>query len=189
MNKQKKADLLNALYKKYTKKEPCHLGYQERKNIVFGEGNPDSPLLLLGEAPGREEDEQGRPFVGRAGKLLNKILSSLEIDRNDIFITNAVKCRPPHNRKPTPEEINKCKELFLKNQIEIIKPKVICTLGVSPYEALFSKSIQITKQHGIPEKWNNITIIPTLHPAYILRNPNKVEQLMNDLEKAWILSK
>lgn len=117
--KMYKQNLLNELYKPYQQCIACPLGSLGRTNVVFGEGNPDAELMFIGEAPGREEDKQGRPFVGRSGQLLNRILELAGIKRPDIFITNIVKCRPPNNRKPLPLEINICKKILLSNQIKI----------------------------------------------------------------------
>src|SRR5205823_4093975 len=119
------------LYKPYKKCLQCPLGTLGRTNVVFGEGNSDADLMLIGEAPGRYEDEQSKPFVGRSGKLLNRTLELVGLKRNDVFITNIVKCRPPNNRKPLPLESTTCKNILLFNQIKIIRPHIICTLGAS----------------------------------------------------------
>jgi len=163
----------------------CPLGFLGRKNVVFGEGNPDADLMLIGEGPGAEEDAQGRPFVGRSGKLLTKILDLVGLPRPEVFITNIVKCRPPNNRKPLPFESTTCKGLFLKNQIRIIRPSVICTLGATAIEGLLDlKEARITKTRGIPTKYEGITVIPAYHPAYILRNPKELTTLVQDITLA-----
>ncbi len=145
-------------------------------------------MLFIGEAPGREEDLQGKPFVGRSGKLLNRILDAIGITRNDVFITNIVKCRPPNNRRPLPQEIEASKPL-LYSQIKIIRPSVICTLGSAALESLLGEPVKITKKRGRPISWNNITIIPTYHPAYILRNPRELQTFIYDIDQAMRLSK
>lgn len=179
--KEYKQQLLDNLYKTYTKDMPCHLDFCGRTNIVFGEGNADACLMLIGEAPGEEEDKQGRPFVGRSGQLLNRALSKAEIDRNEVYITNVIKCRPPNNRMPLPHEIKKCTERFLYNQIKIIRPKVIATLGAVASTAILEEPIKITKIHGSVLKKDGISIIPIYHPAYILRNRNEAQNWLNDL--------
>lgn len=161
----------------------CPLGSLGRTNVVFGEGNPDARLLFIGEAPGRDEDLEGKPFVGRSGRLLTKTLEAYGIDRSEVYITNIVKCRPPNNRKPLPLEAKTCKNLLLFNQIKIIKPQIICTLGSFALQELLDQTVQITKIRGIPIIWEGITIIPTYHPAYILRNPSELKSLVLDIEK------
>lgn len=182
--KKYKQQLLNQLYAPYKKCLACPLGSLGRTNVVFGEGNPDARLMFIGEGPGKEEDAQGRPFVGRSGKLLNRIIENIGIKRQDIFITNIVKCRPPNNRKPLPIESQICKNLLLLNQIKIICPKVICTLGSTATQGLLEKKIKITKIHGIRINMGSIIIIPTYHPAYVLRNPKKQSILTQDIQTA-----
>lgn len=179
---EQKQELLDKLYSSYTKTMPCHLDFCDRNNIVFGEGNPNAKLILVGEAPGREEDKQGRPFVGRSGKLLDKVLAKAGIDRSEVYITNVVKCRPPNNRTPSPREISICTERFLYNQINIIKPKIIATLGSVAGRAMLHEPIQITKIHGQVFNINNITIVPVYHPAYILRNMGLATAWLTDFE-------
>lgn len=162
----------------------CPLGGLGRTNVVFGDGNPDAHLMLVGEGPGREEDEQGKPFVGRSGKLLNRIFEIIGIARRDLFITNIVKCRPPNNRKPLPNESRTCKNLLLINQIKIIRPKVICTLGSAALEGLLEQEVKITKIRGKQQIFEGILLIPTYHPAYVLRNPKELEFLTDDIKLA-----
>lgn len=186
MDKKKfKEKLLQDLYEPYKNCHACPLGNLGRKNVVFGEGNPDTRLLFIGEAPGKDEDEQGRPFVGRSGQLLNKVLEACGISREDIFITNIVKCRPPNNRLPHPSESSICKSILLYNQIKIIRPKIICTLGSHALQSLIGDEIdeilKITKVRGKIFKKDGILIIPTYHPAYILRNKNELETFMKDI--------
>lgn len=185
--KEKKSILLEKLYEPYKKCLSCPLGFLGRQNVVFGAGNPDAQFMIIGEAPGKDEDEQGIPFVGRSGKFLTKILTSLGIDRNDIFITNIVKCRPPQNRKPKPIESKTCKDILLINQINIIQPKVICTLGSSPIEALLEKSVKISEIHGKQMLFNSIIIIPTYHPAYVMRTRKKLPSFIDDIQAAYSL--
>jgi uracil-DNA glycosylase family 4 len=154
--------------------------YKNRKNAVPGEGNWKSRIMIIGEAPGFNEDEQGRPFVGRAGKLLEEFLSSIGKKREDIFITNVVKCRPPNNRQPEEEEIKICTSLYLDKQIELIKPKLIICLGNVSANYIFKKFglkfESMNKQHGKVFSVSNLfiqtKIIATYHPAAILRNQN-----------------
>lgn len=185
--KMYKQSLLDELYRPYQQCTACPLGSLSRTHVVFGEGNPDAKLMLVGEGPGKEEDEQGRPFVGRSGKLLNRIFELIEINRSDVFITNIVKCRPPHNRKPLPLEMNTCKKLLLLNQIKIIRPKTICTLGSAATQGLLDQNVKITKIRGTClQMMDSIHIIPTYHPAYILRNPKELQTLVDDIKKAYL---
>ncbi len=176
--KEYKGQLLQALYAPYKQCMMCPLGGLGRKNVVFGDGNPDADLLFIGEGPGREEDLQGKPFVGRSGKLLNRALNHVGIDRDIVYITNIVKCRPPNNRAPTPLEATTCMNLLLYNQLKIIRPKLICTLGSIALNNLLGSPSSIGKMKGKIIKWEGIRIIPIYHPAYILRNQTQ--------GKAWI---
>lgn len=186
MNKKQAKDvLLSALYAPYQKCTLCPLGSLGRKKVVFGSGNPDAQILLIGEAPGKEEDEQGLPFVGRSGKLLTKILHSIGIERHDIYISNIVKCRPPENRAPFQDEISLCKKLLLKKQIKIINPQVICTLGSVALNALLEQKTPLSKMRGLFTFYQNIPVLPTYHPAYILRNSKKTPLLIQDLQKVF----
>lgn len=179
-----KQQLLDELYAPYQKCTQCPLGFLDRKNVVFGEGNPDSNLMFIGEGPGAEEDKQGRPFVGRSGKLLTATLEKLGISRADVFISNVVKCRPPENRKPLPLESKTCKNLLLLNQIKIIRPKVICALGATAVEGLLEKSIPMNKLRGQKLEYESSMLIPTYHPAYILRNPPAFKDFFSDIKFA-----
>ncbi len=182
--KNYKQQLLNQLYEPYKKCLECPLGSLGRTTVVFGEGNPDARLMFVGEGPGKEEDEQGRPFIGRSGQLLNRTIESIGIKRQDIFITNVVKCRPPGNRKPLPIESQTCKNLLLLNQIKIIRPKVICTLGSAAIQGLLEKEIKITRIRGIRMNMGSIIILPTYHPAYVLRNPKMQQIFTQDIQTA-----
>lgn len=156
-----------------------------RKNIVFGVGNINAELMFIGEAPGVEEDEQGEPFVGRAGELLTKIIQTMGLRRQDVYIANILKCRPDTpgqtagNRAPTAEEMRTCLP-YLIEQIELIRPKVIVALGKTAMEGLFGKSVQITKIRGQWHQYRGIPVMPTYHPAYLLRN-----QAMSEKRKVW----
>ncbi|MDN5336611.1 MAG: uracil-DNA glycosylase [Synergistales bacterium] len=140
-----------------------------RKNVVFGDGNPSAGVMFIGEGPGADEDEQGIPFVGKAGKLLTKILESVEISRQEIYITNVVKCRPPGNRVPTVEEMTACDE-YLQAQIALIRPKIIVCLGSTPTKWMLRTTEGITKIRGRWFNWRNISVMPMFHPSYLLRN-------------------
>ncbi len=186
MDPQKfKAQLLTHLYEPYLDCHECPLGFLGRTHVVFGEGNPDADLVFVGEGPGFEEDKLGRPFVGKSGKLLDRILELVAIKREDVFITNIVKCRPPNNRQPLPIESGTCKKILLNPQIKIIRPSIICTLGSAALAGILDKyDIKITKIRGTPIVWQGITLLPTYHPAYILRNPRELETFVADIQKA-----
>lgn len=185
-SKFKKQTQLNKLHALYQNCNSCTLATPERQNIVFGDGNPDAKLMLIGEAPGKDEDEKGLPFIGRSGRLLTRLLEEEGILRKEIFITNIVKCRPPNNRNPLPTESLTCKNLLLLNQIKIIKPKIIATVGACSLR-LFTKkgdaaNFKISKIHGQPFRHNNILIVPLYHPAYILRNNSKLPVFLQDIQ-------
>ena len=141
-------------------------------NLVFGEGDPDAKLVIVGEAPGADEDEQRRPFVGRSGQLLDRILDSVGLHRDDIYVTNIVKYRPPGNRNPTPQEITLSEPLLLE-QMQIIQPQVIATLGNVPSQYFIQSKDGITKTHGNWYEWHGVKVFPLYHPAYLLRNPSR----------------
>lgn len=141
-------------------------------NLVFGEGDPDANLMLVGEAPGEDEDHSGRPFVGRAGQLLDKVLASVGIERDAVYITNIVKFRPPGNRNPTQEEVA-AGEWVLLDQIKLIKPQIIAPLGNVPTQYFLRTTEGITKTRGRWHDWHGIKVFPLFHPAYLLRNPSR----------------
>jgi DNA polymerase len=141
-------------------------------NLVFGEGDPDAKVMVIGEAPGEDEDRQGRPFVGRAGQLLDRILASVELHRDDFYITNMVKHRPPGNRNPKPEELAASEPLLLE-QIRLIRPQIIATLGNVPTQHFAATKDGITRTHGHWYEWQGIRVFPLYHPAYLLRNPSR----------------
>jgi len=159
----------------------CNL-YKTRHNIVLGAGSPKAELMFIGEAPGEDEDLQGLPFVGRAGQLLTKIIEAMGLKRSDIYIANILKCRPPNNRPPEPSEIKECEDI-LKKQIDIIKPKVICTLGKFASQTLLRTEITISNLRGNFKEYNGIKLMPTFHPAYLLRNPNDKKLVWDDMKK------
>lgn len=153
-----------------------------RKNIVFGEGNAGADLMFIGEGPGRDEDMQARPFVGEAGKLLTKLIIKLGFRREEVYIANIVKCRPPHNRDPEEDEILTCKP-FVVRQIEAIKPKVIVCLGRISAQVLLKSTVPISKLRGNLFDFNGIPVMPTFHPAYLLRNPKDKWLTWEDMQK------
>lgn len=159
----------------------CPLG-KLRTNLVFGEGNPKSGLVFVGEAPGGDEDIQGRPFVGRAGQLLTRIIEAMGLKRKDVYICNILKCRPPGNRNPRPEEINAC-EPFLIKQLKVINPRVICALGTFASHTLLKTDVPITALRGKFHAYHGIQLMPTYHPAYLLRNPGAKKQVWEDVQK------
>jgi uracil-DNA glycosylase len=151
-----------------------------RKNIVFGSGNPNAELMFVGEAPGADEDEQGLPFVGRAGQLLTKIIEAIEMQREEVFICNILKCRPPGNRDPDDDEIAAC-EQFLWRQIASVKPKVICALGAFGAQTLLGTTEPISKLRGQLFDYRGVKLMPTFHPAYLLRNPIEKRKVWEDV--------
>ena len=157
----------------------CDLS-KTRTNVVFGEGNPEADLMFVGEGPGAEEDKTGRPFVGRAGKLLTKIiLNVLELTREDVYIANIVKCRPPNNRVPSLEEAQTCKPYLLK-QIDIINPKIIVCLGKTAFMYLMNSDLPISKVRGQIFEFKEKKVIPTFHPSFLLRNPSAKKEAYKD---------
>jgi DNA polymerase len=153
-----------------------------RTNLVFGEGNLHAELVFVGEAPGADEDSQGRPFVGKAGQLLTRIIVAMGLQRQDVYICNILKCRPPDNRNPRPEEIAAC-EPFLIRQLQAIQPKIICTLGTFAAHALLKTDIPISLLRGRFHSYQGIALMPTYHPAYLLRNPAAKKQVWEDVQK------
>lgn len=158
----------------------CPLGYT-RKNFVFGSGNPNADIMVIGEAPGADEDEQGLPFVGRAGQLLTKILESINLGRDQVYICNIIKCRPPENRRPSPEEVNECLPYLLK-QIEIIKPVFILALGATAVESLLNTKVRMGDVRGKFTEFHDVKMLITYHPAALLRNPNLKRDVWEDVK-------
>jgi DNA polymerase len=161
--------------------ERCKLG-NTRTNLVFGVGNPDARLVFVGEGPGRDEDLQGEPFVGRAGQLLTDIITKgMKMRREDVYICNVVKCRPPENRNPEPDEIDAC-EKFLIRQLEIIGPKIIVALGTFAAQTLLKTDSPISKLRGRFHDYHGIRLMPTFHPSFLLRNPEKKKEVWEDIK-------
>ena len=160
----------------------CKLHTLGRKQVVFGVGNPDADLMFVGEAPGADEDLQGEPFVGRAGQLLTKIIEAINLRRDDVYIANVIKCRPPQNRNPEPDEVEQC-EPFLFRQIDAIKPKVIVALGKFAAQCLLKTTDPITRIRGREYRYRDAILIPTYHPAYLLRNPSSKREVWEDMKR------
>ena len=159
----------------------CGLG-ASRKKLVFGVGNPNARLVMVGEAPGREEDQKGEPFVGEAGRLLDRILLAMGMQRADVYICNVLKCRPPDNRDPQPEEVATC-ETFLVRQIAAIKPQVIVGLGRFAVQSLLQSKVPISRIRGEWQSYQGIPLMPTYHPAYLLRNPEGKRDVWEDMKE------
>jgi DNA polymerase len=155
--------------------------YKSRNKIVFGEGDPHAKLMFIGEGPGQDEDIQGRPFVGRAGQLLTKIIEAIGLKRSDVYIANVVKSRPPDNRAPLEDEIAACLP-FLVKQIEVIKPKIIVALGSIAAKALLKTDSNISEIRGRFHNYKGIKVMPTFHPAYLLRNPEAKRLVWKDMQ-------
>ena len=180
-----KIDLLEKLKTKIQNIDNCELKSQAKK-LVFSDGNPNSELMIVGEGPGEKEDQMGKPFVGDAGTLLNKMLKAIDIEREKIYITNVVNFRPPNNRKPEPAEITRYSE-FLKTHIAIINPKILVLMGSTAMESLFGSKIKISKERGI---WKELIVnnkkylvMITFHPAYLLRQPDQKRYSWADLKE------
>jgi uracil-DNA glycosylase family 4 len=178
-----------ALKQVYARTQSCTLCPElasTRKSVVFGSGNADADLMFVGEAPGASEDEQGVPFVGQAGKLLEKLLGEIGLQRSDVFIANTLKCRPPGNRDPLPLEIENCRD-FLYEQVELIQPKVICTLGNFATKLLRDDKTGITRLHGQPELLavgqRMVRLYPIFHPAAALYTPRMMQTLREDFQR------
>lgn len=155
--------------------------FKSRKNIVFGEGNLYAKLMFIGEAPGKYEDLSGKPFVGDAGKLLSKIIDAMHLKREDVYICNILKCRPPNNRDPLPEEVEKCLPFLIK-QIELIKPEIIVTLGKISTSVLLNTSEKINKLRGKFYNYKGIKLLPTFHPAHLLHHPENKKFVWHDMQ-------
>ena len=160
----------------------CKLCTMGRSQIVFGVGNPKARLMFVGEAPGEEEDKRGEPFVGRAGQLLTKIIEAIGLTREQVYIANVIKCRPPGNRNPEADEVEQC-EPYLFRQIDVIKPRVIVPLGKFAAQSLLKTMDPITRLRGRQFDYRGAALIPTFHPAYLLRNPSAKREVWEDMKK------
>lgn len=179
--KERRFQLIEELRREMLDCHKCPLG-KTRTNLVFGVGNPMADLMFVGEAPGRDEDLQGEPFVGRAGQLLTKIIEAIGMKRSDVYIANVLKCRPPANRNPLPDEIVPCIPYLLK-QIEIIQPKVLCALGTFAAQTLLNTKAPVGTLRGKFHDYKGIPMMVTFHPAYLLRNPNDKAKVWEDMKK------
>ncbi len=150
----------------------CRL-VEGRTQVVFGEGHPDARLMFVGEGPGADEDRLGRPFVGKAGQLLDRILEAAGIPRESVYITNVVKCRPPNNRAPLPDEAKLCTSLWLSREVELVRPQIIIPLGSVATQYFLGQKVSITKVRGQWFEWHGVKVFPMFHPAYLLRNPSR----------------
>jgi DNA polymerase len=159
----------------------CKL-HPHRTQIVFGTGNPQAKLVFIGEAPGRDEDLQGEPFVGQAGQLLTKIIQAIQLRREEVYIANIIKCRPPQNRNPEPDEIAAC-EPFLIKQLHVIRPRIICALGTFAAQTLLKTEEKISSLRGNFHEYQGILLMPTYHPAFLLRNPGRKREVWEDMKK------
>jgi DNA polymerase len=167
----------------------CKL-HRTRRTLVFGEGNGKAILMFVGEGPGYDEDVQGKPFVGKAGQLLTKIIQSIHLQREEVYITNIIKCRPPQNRNPEPDEIQCCQPFLLK-QIRAIQPKIICALGTFAAQTLLKTDAKITALRGKFYDLPGTKVLPTYHPAYLLRNPERKREVWEDMKRIseWMADK
>jgi DNA polymerase len=159
----------------------CRL-HEERTNVVFGEGNPAADVVVVGEAPGQEEDRTGRPFVGRAGKLLDLLLLTAGFPREDVYICNVLKCRPPNNRNPLPDEVEACTKDFLHGQLEAIAPRVLLAVGKFAAQALLQTEAPIGRLRGTVHTYQGTPLVVTYHPAYLLRSPNMTRVAWQDFQ-------
>ena len=180
-NREPTGDLLPEMRAIALACDKCRLA-KTRTQVVYGVGNPQADLMFIGEAPGRDEDLKGEPFVGRAGQLLTDIIKAMQLTRDDVYIANVIKCRPPENRNPEPDELDECRPFILR-QIEIIKPKVIVTLGKFALQSLTGKASAVSSARGQWVEWNGVKVMPTYHPAYLLRTPSAKKDVWADMKK------
>ena len=181
LNLEQRKSELTTLCNSVTTCSKCPELVDNRTQTVFGVGNPEARLLFFGEAPGADEDRQGEPFVGRAGQLLTKIIEACTLTRDDVYIMNVLKCRPPQNRNPSPEEAMNCRPFF-ERQMEIIRPEYICCLGSIAATTLLETKQSIGKMRGRLHDWRWAKVLVTYHPAYLLRNPNAKRDVWNDMQ-------
>ena len=180
-SKEQRSRQLERLCKEIGNCTRCQL-CKGRNHLVFGVGNPDADLMFIGEGPGRDEDRQGIPFVGRAGQLLTRIINAMGYSRDEVYIANIVKCRPPNNRNPLPEEVATCMP-FLIRQVEIIGPRAIVCLGTVAAQNLLGTDEKITRLRGHFTEWEGTPVMPTYHPAFLLRNPDMKKPVWEDMKK------
>ena len=176
-----RADGLKLIRQEIGDCQRCKLA-RTRTNIVFGSGDPNAELVFVGEAPGYDEDQQGLPFVGRAGQLLTKIIESIDMKREQVYICNVLKCRPPDNRNPEPDEVATCNP-FLRRQLATIKPKIVCCLGTFAAQTVLQTASPISKLRGKFFDMDGIRVIATFHPAYLLRFPEKKREVWEDMKQ------
>ena len=176
-----KADRLKPIRQKALRCRACRLS-TTRHSVVFGEGSLDAKIVFVGEGPGQEEDAQGRPFVGAAGKLLDKMIQAMGFTREELYIANVVKCRPPMNRPPLPDEIASCSG-YLEAQLTTVAPRVICALGKTAAATLLKTVSPMSQLRGRPHRWRGIPVVVTFHPAYLLRNPAAKTMVWEDLQR------
>ena len=179
--------LLQALRQEIGDCQRCRL-HQSRTTLVFGDGSPATRLVFVGEAPGYDEDQQGMPFVGRAGRLLDRMIAAMGMQRSEVYICNVVKCRPPQNRNPSADEVAACSP-FLFRQIEAIRPRVVCLLGNYATQTLLQTTLNISQLRGKDRYWRGIPVVATFHPAYLLRNPAQKASVWSDLKRVLELLK
>jgi len=179
--------LLQALRQEIGDCQRCRL-HQSRTTLVFGDGSPAARLVFVGEAPGYDEDQQGMPFVGRAGRLLDRMIAAMGMQRSEVYICNVVKCRPPQNRNPSADEVTACSP-FLFRQIEAIRPRVVCLLGNYATQTLLQTTLNISQLRGKDRYWRGIPVVATFHPAYLLRNPAQKASVWSDLKRVLELLK
>ena len=179
--KEAMAETLDMIRKDLGAYQGCKL-HKGRRHIVFGAGNPRTKLVLVGEAPGYEEDMRGQPFVGQAGQLLNRILLAIGLTREDVYICNIIKCRPPRNRNPEPDEIA-ASFPFLRRQLRAIRPRLICAMGTFAAQTLLGTSAPISELRGHFHTCEGVLLLPTYHPAFLLRNPSRKRDVWEDMQK------
>ena len=179
---KKERETLEALRKEVQRCTKCDELVMNRHSVVFGSGNMQARLVFIGEAPGAEEDRQGLPFVGPAGQLLTKMIEAIGLKREEVFIANVLKCRPPANRSPKPQEIENC-EPYLVRQLMLIRPKLICALGAFAAQTILKTTVPISSLRGRVHDYNGIQVICTFHPAYLLRNPGEKRKAWEDLKR------
>ena len=178
---EKDDGLLAELERVVTVCQKCRLA-KTRTQVVYGVGSPKADLMFIGEAPGRDEDIQGKPFVGRAGQLLTDIIKAMKLTRDDVYIANVIKCRPPENRNPEPDELDACRP-WIRRQVELIQPRVIVTLGRFALQSLTEKGYAVSSVRGQWLEYNGVKVMPTYHPAYLLRNPAAKKEVWADMKK------